>query len=100
MITIEQNVGLAFHHVDVKDAVIMAPLMNRLAECIAQTAAKEIRDNLPNDKKALYNNIHSFNANIIWYEAEAIFNILSAIGFVATEEYSADNILAKHLKKD
>ena len=100
MITIKQQAELAFHHVDVKDAIIMADLMNRLALCIAQKGAKDLRANLPENESVLYNNVYPTSAHVDWNEAERIFNILSNIGFVATEEYSAEDILAKHLKKD
>lgn len=100
MITIKQETELPFHHVDVKDAVIMAELMNQLNKCIAIEKARTIRNKFPDDKKQLYNQIYSDAIYIKPDEVEKIFNILSTIGFVTTEEYFVDDILTEHLKKD
>lgn len=100
MITIKQQAELSFHHVDVKDAIIMADLMNSLSECIAQVSARAIRNELPDDKKEMYNQVYPDGVYISTNGAESIFNVLSAIGFVATKEYSPEDILAQHLKKD
>lgn len=100
MITIKQQTELSFHHIDVKDAVVMAKLMNKLALCIAQIATRDFINNLPGDEKVLYNKVYPITACIDCNEAKDIFNILSAIGFVATEEYSPEDILSQHLKKD
>lgn len=100
MITIKQQTAVSFHHVDVKDAVIMAPVMNRLSECVAMRRAKELIAELPKEEKEKYNHIYNDNILISSNEVKAVFDVLSAIGFVATEEYSAEDILAKHLKKD
>ena len=100
MITIKQQTAVSFHHVDVKDAVIMAPLMNRLCSCIANRRARELRAELPEEEKQKYNTIYHDCAYISDDEAERVFDVLSEIGFVATEEYSPEDILAKYLKKD
>lgn len=100
MITIKQQAELSFHHVDVKDAVIMANLMNRLSKCIVEKAARKFRNGLSDDVKAMYNSIYINNVHIDFEDVEGIFNVLTAMGFVATEEYSIDDILAEHLKKD
>lgn len=100
MITIKQQTELSFHHVDVKDAVIMANLMNDLACRIAEQKAAKKRYEMPDDTRNLYKSIFVDSVRINASDAEAIFNVLSAIGFVATEEYSVDDILAEHLKKD
>lgn len=100
MITIKQEAELPFHHVDVKDAVIMANLMNDLACRIAEQKAAKKRHDMPDDTRNLYQSIYVDSVRIPASDAEKIFNILSVIGFVATEEYSAEDILAEHLKKD
>ena len=100
MITIKQQAELTFHHVDVKDAIMMANLMNCLSEAIAEKYAKIIMNELPDDKKNMYNKIYCNGVYIEPSEVEDIFNILSTIGFVATKEYYPEDILARHLKKD
>lgn len=100
MITIKQQTAVSFHHVDVKDGVIMAPLMNRLCKCIAAQRARELKDELPEEEKQKYDTIYRDCVYIADDEVERIFDILSEIGFVATEEYSPEEVLASYLKKD
>lgn len=100
MLTIKQSVDLSFHHVDIKDAIVMLSLMNKLSKYIAENAARKIRNEMPDEASKLYKMMYGNNIYLEADEAKAIFDILSNIGFVATEEYSAEDILEKYLKKD
>lgn len=81
---IYQGMDVPFYAVDVKDCVIMHNLMNQLIDCINVDNACQKIQQLPEETRNDYIKPWA-NAYIDQSEAEAIYKVLSSLGFVSTK---------------
>lgn len=98
MKTIQQTVEVNFNAIEIKDAVIMAPLMNELKKTINSKIARQMYLKMSEEEQSKYNKIYTERTYIADNE-EAIFEILSKLGFVTTNDNeSAEKILESYRK--
>jgi hypothetical protein len=83
--TIYQGMDIAFHHVDVKDCVIMHDLMNQLVDCVNAGNIYQKIQQLPEETRNEYVSPWA-NVYVEQNKAEAIYNVLTSLGFVATKD--------------
>lgn len=96
MKTIEQNVGVIFNAIDLKDAVTMLPLMNGLKKVINCEYARKLKNNLPKEEQRRYAYINPYKLELDLNSVMNIYNILNQLGFVDTIEETPEDILNEH----
>lgn len=99
MKTIEQNVGVIFNAIDVKDAIIMLPLMNELQRAINHEEAKRIKNNLPKEEQKHYVHFQPYKFNLDPISVKHIADLLDRLGFVNTINETPADVLNEHERK-
>lgn len=100
MLTIKQQAEVAYNCVELKDALVLADLMNNLERLSAEQQALEFIRNLPREENAKYKSFVETKTKFNSIDANAVLNVLKRIGFASTQEYSVDAIIACHKRHD
>lgn len=82
MKTIKKQEEIAFNALTFKDAVVLLPLMNALAELVNHNRVAKFHSNLPQEEREKYRKVWERGDMHIQEQAvESIYTLLSDLGF-------------------
>lgn len=100
MKTIRKQEEIAFNALTFKDAVVLLPLMNSLAELVNHNRLAKLRANLPQEEREKYHNVwNRGNLEIPEYMVENAYKLLSDLGFESQVELKEPTIEDLELRK-
>lgn len=100
MKTIIKQEEIAFNALTFKDAVVLLPLMNSLAELVNHNRLSKLRENLPQEEREKYHNVWKREKlDIPENMAETTYKLLSDLGFESQVELKEPTIEDLELRK-
>lgn len=99
MKTISKQEEIAFNALTFKDAVVLLPLMNALAELVNHNRLAKLRANLPQEEREKFRSVwERGELHIPENSVESIHKLLSDLGFEAQIELKEPTIADLELK--
>lgn len=99
MKTIRKQEEIAFNALTFKDAVVLLPLMNALAELVNHNRLAKLRANLPQEEREKYRSVwERGDLHIPENIAENTYKLLSDLGFESQVELKEPTIADLELK--
>ena len=99
MKTIRKQEEIAFNALTFKDAVVLLPLMNALAELVNHNRVAKFHANLPQEEREKYRRVwERGELHIPDNSVESIYKLLSDLGFESQVELKEPTIADLELK--